>query len=1090
MIISIVAATLAAIAPVQPRSQSASASRANARVLWLAARDSEAELHLDAAIALLRRARAVDPSWLVPSLDYVRLMRTQGRRAALRREFAGTAPLSRCLLAVGDAPDAGGPSFAAVARLWSDPETAGCAALWLPGLLEAHSPAMPRDSLAIIRRMYEEAIRVAPELAASWTQYAAGLEHEGSDSAAAAILAEGWQACGHPVERIQIADAMSRRRLARGDTSGARLLAGAAQAAASRDGRPELRLIAQGVWQATHDAPDAAERDAGQLESIIGSRAPGMLLRVLLNNGGRLIDDGRPAAAMRLLDSASRIADSIGEPELRLVARLRLGRAEVKMGHPRDGLRDLETARALVAGTDERYYRAEIWHNLAHAYESLGEFTSAARAVDTFVAATSWMPRDPVHLMSWHDAGVIRWEAGWHAAADSAFAAMVRVVDSTGTNHYWAGEYFERVGRLRAALAQYELGAASDPGERSLDLAGASRAAEALGMRDSAEAFARAHDAAIPQPTDVPLTPDLLVQHGHADAGIRLARAWADARDHAGNLQGAALARLQVAQLELDAGRLADARADASRAIVLANRVHLVAEATTGYRLEGEALRRSGGLQAALGVLRRAVVLADRQPASDEVLRAHVALGDALAAARRSHDALLEYDRAANVVDAVMGRLELDVERARYHGVHDDPFDRALTLLLRPPGPVNTDALVHWLERRQSASLIHALDSHDSTAPASIATLRARLDARDALVDYVFLDSVQGALVITHRRAAWIRFSAAPGTLASEIRLLREPLTTTAGGAVDLAHAPYDLERAHALYDAIVRPLLPALAGTKRWLIVPDGPLHYVSFAALVRALPPRASRNPYRDATYLLDDAEPWYLPTAAAMPDMHAAARWSAAALLIIREDVPGAEAEARGIETAWAPGRVRQLAGEQANEHAVLGAAEHAGVVHFITHARAKADDPLASYLELSPDASSDGMLHVAELEQGALRGHLVVLSACETIGGPLLEGEGIMGLARGVLAGGARSVVATQWPVGGASAGLMRVFYDSLRAGASAPAALRAAQLALRTSDTTAHPFYWGAWELVTRARATAPGQPSAPHPSAAPPRRRD
>ena len=72
---------------------------------------------------------------------------------------------------------------------------------------------------------------------------------------------------------------------------------------------------------------------------------------------------------------------------------------------------------------------------------------------------------------------------------------------------------------------------------------------------------------------------------------------------------------------------------------------------------------------------------------------------------------------------------------------------------------------------------------------------------------------------------------------------------------------------------------------------------------------------------------------------------------------------------------------------------------------------------------------------------------------------------MGLARAFLAGGARAVVATQWPIGAASADLMDAFYQRLAAGSPPDVALHDAQSALRRSPATSHPFYWATFVLV-------------------------
>ena len=72
---------------------------------------------------------------------------------------------------------------------------------------------------------------------------------------------------------------------------------------------------------------------------------------------------------------------------------------------------------------------------------------------------------------------------------------------------------------------------------------------------------------------------------------------------------------------------------------------------------------------------------------------------------------------------------------------------------------------------------------------------------------------------------------------------------------------------------------------------------------------------------------------------------------------------------------------------------------------------------------------------------------------------------MGLARAFLAGGAKAIAATQWPVGAASADMMDTFYRELAAGSTPDAALRDAQMALRRAPATSHPFYWGGFVLV-------------------------
>lgn len=91
-------------------------------------------------------------------------------------------------------------------------------------------------------------------------------------------------------------------------------------------------------------------------------------------------------------------------------------------------------------------------------------------------------------------------------------------------------------------------------------------------------------------------------------------------------------------------------------------------------------------------------------------------------------------------------------------------------------------------------------------------------------------------------------------------------------------------------------------------------------------------------------------------------------------------------------------------------------------------------------------------------------LVVLSACDTGLGDYVDGEGVFGLRRAFVMAGAHTLVMSMWKVPDAQTkDLMVKFYKHLlddqmpRA-----AALRKAQLAIRSNPETAHPYYWGAF----------------------------
>ena len=90
---------------------------------------------------------------------------------------------------------------------------------------------------------------------------------------------------------------------------------------------------------------------------------------------------------------------------------------------------------------------------------------------------------------------------------------------------------------------------------------------------------------------------------------------------------------------------------------------------------------------------------------------------------------------------------------------------------------------------------------------------------------------------------------------------------------------------------------------------------------------------------------------------------------------------------------------------------------------------------------------------------------MLSACETGVGEIRGGEGILGLTRAFFYSGARSLLVSLWPVSDRSTALlMEEFYRRLLAGQPRDVALQGAQIMLMNSEDTAHPFFWGAFQL--------------------------
>ncbi len=167
-----------------------------------------------------------------------------------------------------------------------------------------------------------------------------------------------------------------------------------------------------------------------------------------------------------------------------------------------------------------------------------------------------------------------------------------------------------------------------------------------------------------------------------------------------------------------------------------------------------------------------------------------------------------------------------------------------------------------------------------------------------------------------------------------------------------------------------------------------------------------------------------------------------------------------------------------GREASVEALRSLAPSARLIHIAAHADVDRWDARRTGIMLAWDESGQGLFSLADIAGLKLEADLVVLSACRTADGRLLNGEGVQSMAGAFLAAGARGVVATLWPVQDAQAqDLMEGFAAAYLAEGETPArALRLAKRDLRSGATVrgmlvasehpdrqlGHPHYWAAF----------------------------
>lgn len=552
------------------------------------------------------------------------------------------------------------------------------------------------------------------------------------------------------------------------------------------------------------------------------------------------------------------------------------------------------------------------------------------------------------------------------------------------------------------------------------------------------------------------------------------ARAWAIAAE-AERAAGRAVAARKIAVKSLACARRGrDLRAQVAARLVLAR-----LDEARGRRTE--AFRQLRGAEACVDRLRRGVTTDESKIAfaldKTEVYEALVLNRLQRQDARSLRQALLYAERGKARVLA--DRLRLDPRTRRQGG------DETRALLAR----------LEELERRLALAEARLAASDEGDSPGVRAALPARiarerfallgeiarrtpeaaalaglppraplgaldtLDASEVAVVYTAAAGWYHAFVAERGRIVAFPRLAAVASVADEAERLRFLLGKGVLGAAHSGSYKATIARSLArvlerLHELLVEPFAARLPG-RQVVVVPHGDLHGLPFHAFGRG------------GRALLDDATISYAPSLATWGALRERARSLASGRPVVLGAADRLAPEiAREVSSICARlGDVDLYDGERAGPEALHAAALGPPLLHVASHGFFAEGDRLQGALKL-------GEHWVPLRDLYALPGtaEMVVLSGCETARGSVHAGDEWIGLVRGFLEAGARTVVGALWEVHDRTAALvMDAFYEELTRGCPAALALTRAQRRARALDPCA--LVWAPFALTGDARHT-------------------
>ena len=405
-------------------------------------------------------------------------------------------------------------------------------------------------------------------------------------------------------------------------------------------------------------------------------------------------------------------------------------------------------------------------------------------------------------------------------------------------------------------------------------------------------------------------------------------------------------------------------------------------------------------------------------------------------------------------------------------------------------------------------------------APDTVAlgTLQAALRPGEGYYKLTLVGDAPYALFATRDSARVWKVPTTATAMASDVTALRNSIVRIENG--EAVTEPFDLKRARAMYVALLGPADGEIHGLSHLIIEPDGPMlqlppyllpasqpsvdRYAARASAsggdpfdftgvdwlgrgrqlsisvgaqsfldMRAIQPSRARQAYIG---LGENEVALTRPMAAVADECDwPIAMWQA----------PISAAELRLGEARFGPEQSRVVTGAAFNDAALLSGSDSLDqyrVLHFATHGLVTAPRPdcparPALVTSFAPDGS-DGLLSFREIFDLKLDADVVILSACDTAGSAtaaVSREAGIAtggnyaldGLVRAFVGAGARSVVASHWPVPDTYGATKRLIGGMVNAqpGQSLASALEAAQEKLMDDPETSHPYYWAAFIIL-------------------------
>jgi len=346
-----------------------------------------------------------------------------------------------------------------------------------------------------------------------------------------------------------------------------------------------------------------------------------------------------------------------------------------------------------------------------------------------------------------------------------------------------------------------------------------------------------------------------------------------------------------------------------------------------------------------------------------------------------------------------------------------------------------------------------------------IKELQQSLSEQQALISFYTTANALHAFAITNNSFAYTRIDSV-GDIQQQVANWLRMLKTTERGRKFNGDKTGEF-----LYTHLIKPLQSIVPKKDEWIIIPDGILYFLPF----ESLPANEEHQALLEQVAIRYQFSSRFITNHQTIGTRNFSYKVLSFAPFVSSGT---AEGDQRSERMNMLPASADEISGingkkyidKEATKKNFLQNFDNYSVVHLATHAVSDVNNTSASFIAFFPEKKTpaEDYLFLEELYGLNLDNvKLVIISACETGDGELVNNEGVISLARAFMYAGCPSTVNSLWKADDESTSLiLKQFHNYLQKGYSKSKALRQAKLDYVHSNTVyKSPAYWSHLILI-------------------------